>query len=229
MRNLHGEVSVRAVGKEAGLSGWMPGGATPGGRLAHPSPMHPSHAPSPSRSPPPSPLPSPPHPGCWLPPTPRSASLGCCHVTTPSAWHAYAAGGQTARATSSRCACMMGGCCAWVARGGRWGVVLGQACVCGCCTDGERGVAWVHVHALLRGEPPSALLDYHMRPGCPQALRACLLCRTPTHSITPSSVWPGSAEEKAAIQEAYRSKLATIDCMCVWGCCLHAVGACGGV
>eukprot|EP00873_Tetraselmis_striata_P010065 jgi/Tetstr1/430329/TSEL_020154.t1 len=45
-----------------------------------------------------------------------------------------------------------------------------------------------------------------------QALRTCPLCRTTTHFITPSSVWPSTAEEKARIINGYKAKLSSIDC-----------------
>mmetsp|Transcript_960 Transcript_960/g.2492 ORF Transcript_960/g.2492 Transcript_960/m.2492 type:complete len:382 (+) Transcript_960:141-1286(+) len=44
------------------------------------------------------------------------------------------------------------------------------------------------------------------------ALRTCPLCRTTTHFITPSSVWPSTAEEKARIINGYKAKLSSIDC-----------------
>ena len=44
------------------------------------------------------------------------------------------------------------------------------------------------------------------------ALRTCPICRTPTHYITPSPVWPSSAEEKFAVIDGYRGKLKAIDC-----------------
>ncbi|GIL49837.1 hypothetical protein Vafri_6155 [Volvox africanus] len=44
------------------------------------------------------------------------------------------------------------------------------------------------------------------------AVRTCPICRTPTHFVTPSLVWPASAEEKAGIVAAYKEKLCTIDC-----------------
>ena len=50
---------------------------------------------------------------------------------------------------------------------------------------------------------------------CPQAVRTCPLCRQPSHFITPSRYWPQSAGEKADIQDRYRAKLATVDCMWV--------------
>ena len=45
-----------------------------------------------------------------------------------------------------------------------------------------------------------------------QALRTCPVCRQKTDFVTPSLVWPGSAQEKEAILGAYRAKLASIDC-----------------
>ena len=45
-----------------------------------------------------------------------------------------------------------------------------------------------------------------------QALRTCPICRQKTNFVTPSLVWPGSLEEKAAILGAYRAKLGSIDC-----------------
>mmetsp|Transcript_30105 Transcript_30105/g.53835 ORF Transcript_30105/g.53835 Transcript_30105/m.53835 type:complete len:240 (-) Transcript_30105:130-849(-) len=44
------------------------------------------------------------------------------------------------------------------------------------------------------------------------ALRTCPLCRTTTHFITPSSVWPTTEEEKAVIIDGYKAKLSSIDC-----------------
>ena len=45
-----------------------------------------------------------------------------------------------------------------------------------------------------------------------QAVRACPVCRQVTHYVTPSMVWPADEEEKEAIQSAYKTKLASIDC-----------------
>lgn len=36
--------------------------------------------------------------------------------------------------------------------------------------------------------------------------------RTTTYFVTPSSVWPRSAEEKAAIVDGYKSRLSDLDC-----------------
>jgi E3 ubiquitin-protein ligase makorin len=44
------------------------------------------------------------------------------------------------------------------------------------------------------------------------AIRTCPICRTPTHFITPSTIWPSTPQEKEAILAGYRSKLASIDC-----------------
>ncbi|PNW82246.1 hypothetical protein CHLRE_06g278136v5 [Chlamydomonas reinhardtii] len=44
------------------------------------------------------------------------------------------------------------------------------------------------------------------------AVRTCPICRTCTHFVTPSLVWPATAEEKEAIVGAYKAKLGTIDC-----------------
>ena len=44
------------------------------------------------------------------------------------------------------------------------------------------------------------------------ALRTCPICRTPTHFITPSAIWPANAEEKERIVSGYTLKLAEIDC-----------------
>jgi len=44
------------------------------------------------------------------------------------------------------------------------------------------------------------------------ALRTCPICRTTTHFITPSSVWPSTPEEKDGIVEGYKTKLSAIDC-----------------
>lgn len=44
------------------------------------------------------------------------------------------------------------------------------------------------------------------------AVRTCPVCRETTHYITPSTVWPTSAEEKEAILSGYRAKLNSIDC-----------------
>jgi len=38
------------------------------------------------------------------------------------------------------------------------------------------------------------------------------MCRVPTHFITPSTIWPGTPEEKDAITAGYKAKLASIDC-----------------
>ncbi|KAL6770473.1 hypothetical protein ACKKBF_B31380 [Auxenochlorella protothecoides x Auxenochlorella symbiontica] len=45
------------------------------------------------------------------------------------------------------------------------------------------------------------------------ALRTCPVCRQTAFFVTPSTVWPESAEQKQAIVEGYRAKLASIDCM----------------
>jgi len=45
-----------------------------------------------------------------------------------------------------------------------------------------------------------------------QALRTCPICRTAAHFITPTSVWPATAEEREAIIMGYRTKLKEIDC-----------------
>lgn len=42
--------------------------------------------------------------------------------------------------------------------------------------------------------------------------RTCPLCRATSHFVTPSTVWPTSAEQKDAIIDGYKAKLATIDC-----------------
>lgn len=39
------------------------------------------------------------------------------------------------------------------------------------------------------------------------------MCRQTAFFVTPSTVWPESAEQKQAIVEGYRAKLASIDCM----------------
>ncbi|PNH09748.1 E3 ubiquitin-protein ligase [Tetrabaena socialis] len=44
------------------------------------------------------------------------------------------------------------------------------------------------------------------------AVRTCPICRTPTHYVTPSLVWPATSEDKEAILSAYKLKLSTIDC-----------------
>lgn len=44
------------------------------------------------------------------------------------------------------------------------------------------------------------------------ALRTCPICRTSTHFVTPSTVWPASQEEKDSIIEGYKAKLREIDC-----------------
>ncbi|KAG2439538.1 hypothetical protein HXX76_004891 [Chlamydomonas incerta] len=44
------------------------------------------------------------------------------------------------------------------------------------------------------------------------AVRTCPICRTPTHFVTPSLVWPATPEEKETIVGAYKNKLGTIDC-----------------
>lgn len=44
------------------------------------------------------------------------------------------------------------------------------------------------------------------------AVRTCPICREPTHFITPSTVWPATAEEKEVIIAGYRAKLSSIDC-----------------
>ncbi|KAK2076359.1 hypothetical protein QBZ16_000884 [Prototheca wickerhamii] len=45
------------------------------------------------------------------------------------------------------------------------------------------------------------------------ALRTCPVCRQTAHFVTPSNVWPETAEQREAIVAAYRAKLGTIDCM----------------
>jgi hypothetical protein len=37
----------------------------------------------------------------------------------------------------------------------------------------------------------------------PQAVRTCPLCRTTTHYITPSPIWPASQEEKDVIVDGW--------------------------
>ena len=49
-------------------------------------------------------------------------------------------------------------------------------------------------------------------PPCAQALRTCPVCRTTSHFIVPSLVWPSSAAEKERLVEGYKAKLSTIDC-----------------
>jgi E3 ubiquitin-protein ligase makorin len=44
------------------------------------------------------------------------------------------------------------------------------------------------------------------------ALRTCPVCRVTTYMVTPSVIWPGSKEEKDAIVEGYRGKLAATPC-----------------
>lgn len=44
------------------------------------------------------------------------------------------------------------------------------------------------------------------------ALRTCPICRTATHYITPSTIWPKNEEEKQEIISGYKAKLASIDC-----------------
>eukprot|EP00123_Amoebidium_parasiticum_P009999 comp19830_c0_seq1/m.23862 comp19830_c0_seq1/g.23862 ORF comp19830_c0_seq1/g.23862 comp19830_c0_seq1/m.23862 type:complete len:278 (-) comp19830_c0_seq1:96-929(-) len=43
-------------------------------------------------------------------------------------------------------------------------------------------------------------------------VRCCPLCRQPSHYVTPSTVWPATAEEKAAIIDGYKAHLGTVDC-----------------
>lgn len=43
-------------------------------------------------------------------------------------------------------------------------------------------------------------------------LRSCPICRTVTHFVTPSPIWPSDAAEKERIIERYKQKLASIDC-----------------
>ncbi len=45
-----------------------------------------------------------------------------------------------------------------------------------------------------------------------QALRTCPICRTAAHFITPTSVWPATAEERESIISGYKTKLQEIDC-----------------
>ncbi|TPX56178.1 hypothetical protein PhCBS80983_g04726 [Powellomyces hirtus] len=42
--------------------------------------------------------------------------------------------------------------------------------------------------------------------------KSCPICRTVTHFVTPSAIWPSNPDDKAAIIEAYKTKLSTIDC-----------------
>ncbi|KAG2500275.1 hypothetical protein HYH03_001853 [Edaphochlamys debaryana] len=44
------------------------------------------------------------------------------------------------------------------------------------------------------------------------AIRTCPMCRTPTHFVTPSLMWPATPEDKVAVIDAYKNKLKTIDC-----------------
>ncbi|KAJ3155258.1 hypothetical protein HDU86_004348 [Geranomyces michiganensis] len=41
---------------------------------------------------------------------------------------------------------------------------------------------------------------------------SCPICRTVTHFVTPSAIWPTDAETKEEIVAAYKNKLGTIDC-----------------
>jgi E3 ubiquitin-protein ligase makorin len=45
------------------------------------------------------------------------------------------------------------------------------------------------------------------------AVRTCPVCRTTSHFVTPSAVWPRSPEEKEEILAAYKAKLGETDCM----------------
>lgn len=45
-----------------------------------------------------------------------------------------------------------------------------------------------------------------------QAVRSCPVCRQTTHFVTPSKVWPRTAEEKALIIGQYKERLGSIDC-----------------
>ncbi|KAI8587642.1 hypothetical protein BDZ88DRAFT_398360, partial [Geranomyces variabilis] len=42
--------------------------------------------------------------------------------------------------------------------------------------------------------------------------KSCPICRTVTHFVTPSAIWPTDAETKSEIVDAYKKKLGTIDC-----------------
>ncbi|KAK9828000.1 hypothetical protein WJX81_007535 [Elliptochloris bilobata] len=44
------------------------------------------------------------------------------------------------------------------------------------------------------------------------AVRCCPLCRQLSWFVTPSAIWPNTAEAKAATISAYKAKLATINC-----------------
>lgn len=48
---------------------------------------------------------------------------------------------------------------------------------------------------------------------CMQALRTCPVCRTTTHFITPSTVWPDTAEEKERIVNGGAAYLRCTLCM----------------
>jgi len=44
------------------------------------------------------------------------------------------------------------------------------------------------------------------------AVRTCPLCRTPSHFVCPSTVWPSSREQREEIVQGYTRRLAQIDC-----------------
>ena len=43
-------------------------------------------------------------------------------------------------------------------------------------------------------------------------IRSCPICRVETHFITPSNMWPTSADQKQFIIDEYKNKLKTIPC-----------------
>ncbi len=42
--------------------------------------------------------------------------------------------------------------------------------------------------------------------------RTCPICRRVSYFVTPSTVWPATAEEREGVIAGYKAKLATIDC-----------------
>jgi E3 ubiquitin-protein ligase makorin len=130
-----------------------------------------------------------PCPGCarWAI-HPTDAAAAAAHAAECGARHARLA----ARARSSHVEC--GICLERVLdRGQKFGLLACEHAFCLGCIRGWR--------AAVAG---GADLE--------SALRTCPVCRAATHFITPSAVWPATAEEKEAVCAGYRAKLASIDC-----------------
>ncbi|XP_068638438.1 E3 ubiquitin-protein ligase makorin-like [Aristolochia californica] len=57
-----------------------------------------------------------------------------------------------------------------------------------------------------RSNSPTSGMDVN------SALRACPICRKPSHFVIPSVIWYSTKEEKQEIVDSYKTKLSSIDC-----------------